>query len=112
MNDTRREREGVIILSPTGRVTIGGGAAQLREAVREALAEGDGNILIDLGEVTLIDSSGVGELVTAHTTITKRDRKLGLLNPPSTIVDLLRMTQLLPIFDLYEDEDAAIEALG
>ena len=112
MKMSRRDREGVVVLSPEGRLTLVGGDVLLRKAVRGALAEGSGQILIDLGRVKLIDSSGVGELVSAHTTITRRGGKLGLVNVPSAIVELLGMTQLLGIFSIYDGEDQAIAELS
>jgi anti-sigma B factor antagonist len=106
-----RHREGVTIIAPKGKITIGAGDIALREAVAEALDAGAANILIDLGAVTTIDSSGIGELVSAYTTVTNRGKKLALMNLPGKVADLLQITQLITVFDIFDDEDEAIAAL-
>jgi anti-sigma B factor antagonist len=106
-----RHREGVTIIAPRGKITIGAGDIALREAVGAALEAGAANILIDLSAVTTIDSSGIGELVSAYTTVTNRGKKLALLNLPAKVADLLQITQLITVFDIYDDESEAIAAL-
>ena len=107
-----RHREGVTIVDLGGKLTIGVGDVQLREAVIEALDATGGNILLGMRRVTVIDSSGVGELVSAYTTVTNRGRKLALLNLPPKVADILQLTQLITVFDIYDDQDEAIEALA
>lgn len=106
-----RHREGVTILSPKGKITIGAGDIALREAVGEALDAGASSILVDLAAVTTIDSSGIGELVSAYTTVTNKGKKLALLSLPPKVADLLQITQLITVFDIYDDEDEAIDSL-
>ena len=106
-----RHREGVTIIAPKGKITIGVGDIALREAVGEALEAGAKSILADLSEVTTIDSSGIGELVSAYTTVTNRGKQLALLNLPSKVQDLLQITQLHTVFNVHDNEDEAIEAL-
>lgn len=103
-----RHCEGVTILAPSGKITIGKGDIALREAVGEALDAGAANILIDLKDVSTIDSSGIGELVSGYTTVTNRGKKLALFNLPSKVSDLLQITQLVTVFDIYENEDEAV----
>ena len=105
-------REGVTILAPRGKITIGVGDIALREAVGEALEAGANSILVVLAAVTTIDSSGIGELVSAYTTIANKGKKLALLNLPSKVADLLQITQLITVFDIFDNEDEAIEALS
>ena len=107
-----RHREGVTIIAPHGKITIGAGDIALREAVAEALEAGAGSILVDMVAVTTIDSSGIGELVSAYTTVTNKGKKLALLNLPSKVADLLQITQLITVFDIFDNEDEAIEALS
>lgn len=108
MNITSRQREGVTILEPKGKITIGIGDVALRNAVQEAVAAGSKNILIDLSGVTTIDSSGIGELVATYTTVTNRGGKLKLLHLPPKVQDIMQVTQLITVFEVFDDEDEAI----
>jgi anti-sigma B factor antagonist len=103
-----RQREGVTILEPKGKVTIGVGDVALRNAVHEAVGGGSKKILIDLSGVTTIDSSGIGELVAAFTTVTNRGGKLKLLHLPPKVQDIMQVTQLITVFEVFDDEDEAI----
>jgi anti-sigma B factor antagonist len=112
MNIPSRTRDGVTILEPKGKITIGVGDIALREAVHAALDGGAKNILIDLQKVTTIDSSGIGELVSGYTTVTNRGGKLRLLNLPPKVQDILQITQLVTVFDIYDDEDEAVASFA
>ena len=103
-----RHDRGVTVLEPKGKITIGVGDVALREAVSEALEAGARNILVDLGEVTTIDSSGIGELVSAYTTVTNRGGKLKLVNLPPKVTDILQITQLISVFEVFETVDEAL----
>ena len=103
-----RNRDWVTILEPKGKITIGVGDIALRDAVVESLEVGSRNILLDLNQVSTIDSSGVGEMVSAYTTVTNRGGKLKLLNLPPKVVDILQITQLITVFEVFEEEDEAI----
>ena len=107
-----RHREGVTIIAPQGKITIGVGDIALREAVHEALDAGASSILVDLSGVTTIDSSGIGELVSAYTTVTNKGKKLALLHLPPKVADLLQITQLITVFDIHDDEDEAVASLS
>ena len=107
-----RQQEGTTILDVKGKITIGVGDVALREAVQEALEAGARKLLLNLKDVTTIDSSGIGEMVSAFTTVSNRGGKLALLNVPSKVVGILEMTQLITVFDSYDDEAEAIEALS
>lgn len=105
-----RHKEGVTILEPKGKITIGEGDIALRDAVMESLEAGGANILLDLNQVSTIDSSGVGEMVSSYTTVSNRGGKLKLLNLPPKVVDILQITQLITVFDVYDDEDEAVNS--
>ena len=105
-------KDGVTILAPKGKITIGVGDVALRQAVHEALEAGARNILIDLGGVSTMDSSGVGELVSAYTTVTNRDGKLKLANLPSKVADILQITQLITVFEVYESVGEAVASFA
>ena len=103
-----RQKSGVTILAPKGKITIGVGDVALRDAVHEALDAGGKNLLIDLAGVSTVDSSGVGELVSSYTTVTNRGGKLKLLNLPPKVSDILQITQLITVFEVFEDEEEAV----
>ena len=103
-----RQKSGVTILAPKGKITIGVGDVALRDAVHEALDAGGKNLLIDLAGVSTVDSSGVGELVSSYTTVTNRGGKLKLLNLPPKVSDILQITQLITVFEVFDDEEEAV----
>ena len=108
MKIDKRVRDGVTILAVEGKITIGKGDVALRDAVHEALGGGAKKLLIDLAKVQTIDSSGVGELVSAYTTVTNRGGKLKLLNLPPKVNDILQVTQLITVFEVFDNENEAI----
>lgn len=112
MKIAMRQREGVTILEPKGKITIGEGDVALRDAVHEALRAGSKKLLMNLREVSTMDSSGIGELVAAFTTVTNRGGKLKLLHLPPKVEDILQITQLVTVFDIYDDEDEALESFS
>jgi anti-sigma B factor antagonist len=105
-----RQRDGVTILDLKGKITIGVGDVALRNAVQEAINGGATKVVINLRDVTTIDSSGVGELVSAYTTATNRGAKLKLANLPAKVNDILQITQLITVFDVFDSEDEAIRS--
>lgn len=102
------QKGGVTVLHCQGKVTIGVGDVALREGVHEALNAGSKNILMDLAGVSTMDSSGIGELVSAYTTVTNRGGRLKLLNLPAKVSDILQITQLITVFEIFDNEDEAI----
>jgi anti-sigma B factor antagonist len=110
MTITARNRDGVTILEPRGKITIGAGDIVMRDAVDEALAAGSRKILIDFSKVTRMDSSGMAELVAAYKRISDGGGQIKLLHLPSNIRDVLGITQIARVFDIYEDEDEAVQA--
>lgn len=108
MKVSSRQVDGVSILDLSGRITLGEGSVQLRDAVRDLLAKGQKNILLNLGDVNYIDSSGIGELVSAYTTARNQGGELKLLNLTKKVHDLLQITKLYTVFDVKDDEASAI----
>jgi anti-anti-sigma factor len=108
MKATTRNVDNVEIISLQGKITIGAGDTQLREVISNAITSGQTNILLDMSGVTTIDSSGIGELVGSYTTVTNRGGKLKLLHLPAKLNELLHVTQLITVFEVYENEHEAI----
>lgn len=108
LNLSERQAGDVTILDMDGKVTIGEGSVALRTTIRRLLSEGKKNILLNLGSVGYIDSSGIGELVSSFTSVSKEGGTLKLLNLTEKIQDLLAITKLLTVFDVFEDEGAAL----
>jgi len=108
MKATSRSVEGVEIISLQGKITIGAGDSQLREVITNAVNNGNTKILLDMSQVTTIDSSGIGELVGSYTTVTNRGGKLKLLHLPAKLNELLHVTQLITVFEVHESEQEAI----
>jgi anti-sigma B factor antagonist len=110
MKATSRTADGVEIISLQGKITIGSGDSQLREVITNALNNGKNSILLDMSGVTTIDSSGIGELVGSYTTVTNRGGKLKLLHLPAKLNELLHVTQLITVFEVYENEQDALKS--
>jgi anti-sigma B factor antagonist len=103
-----REVDGVTILDLNGRITLGEGSVQLRDSVRGLISKGQKNILLNLGDVNYIDSSGLGELVSAFTTAKNQGANVKLLGLTKKVKDVLQLTKLYTVFDIYDDEASAI----
>ncbi len=112
MQTNTRHIGDVAVLDISGRITLGEGNVMLREIVRELADKGNKKIILNLGEVQYIDSSGVGELVKAHTTLRNQGGQLRLVNLNKRVNDLLEMTRLSAVFDIERDEASAIGSLG
>ena len=112
MQTATRQVGGVTVVDVSGRITLGEGNVILREIVRDLAEKGRKVIVLNLGEVQYIDSSGVGELVKAHTTIRNQGGQLKLTNLNKRVHDLLQMTRLSAVFDIQKDEASAIKSFG
>ncbi len=110
MKSTTRQVDGVTIVDLSGRITLGEGSTMLRDIVRDMIAKGNKKILLNLGDVTYIDSSGIGELVSAFTTVRNGGGELKLLNLTKKVHDLLQITKLYTVFDIKDDESNAIKS--
>ncbi|MER3430081.1 MAG: anti-sigma factor antagonist [Blastocatellia bacterium] len=109
---SERQAGDVTILDLEGKITIGEGSVALRNAIRRLLGEGKNKILLNLAGVGYIDSSGIGELVSSFTAVNKESGALKLLNLTQKIQDLLAITKLLTVFDVYNDEAAALASFN
>jgi anti-sigma B factor antagonist len=112
MKVTTRQVDGVTILDLSGRITLGEGSVQLRDAIRDLLSKGSKLILLNLADVNYIDSSGIGELVSAYTTVRNQGGELKLLNLTKKVHDLLQITKLYTVFDVKDDEATAIASFN
>jgi anti-sigma B factor antagonist len=108
LNVSERQSGDVTILDMDGKITIGEGSVALRTSIRRLLEEGKKKILLNLARVNYIDSSGIGELVSSYTAINKDGGELKLLNLTQKLQDLLTITKLLTVFDVYESEADAL----
>jgi anti-sigma B factor antagonist len=112
MKASSRRVDGVTILDLSGRITLGEGSVVLRDQIRELIGKSEKKILLNLGDVTYIDSSGIGELVSAFTTVRNQGGELKLLNLTKKVHDLLQITKLYTVFDVKDDEASAIKAFA
>jgi anti-sigma B factor antagonist len=112
MKATNRQVDGVAVVDMNGRITLGEGSVVLRDTIRDLIGKGNKKILLNLGDVTYIDSSGIGELVSAFTAVRREGGELKLLNLTKKVHDLLQITKLYTVFDIKDDEATAIKAFG
>ena len=110
MTITERRLDDVVILDLAGRITIGEGAIILRERIQKMLNAGEKKFLLSLADVDYIDSSGLGELVSSFTRVRNQEGELKLLELTRRVRDLMQITKLLTVFDVYDDEAAAIKS--
>jgi anti-sigma B factor antagonist len=102
----------VSVVDVAGRITLGEGSSALRELLRDMVTKGQKHILLNLGEVSYIDSSGIGELVSGFTTVTNSGGQLKLLNLNKRVKDLLQITKLYTVFDVHDDEAGAVRSFA
>jgi len=107
-----RETADAVILDMSGRVSLGEALADLRDSVREALAGDRKNILLNLAEVSYIDSSGLGQLIGSYATVTNRGGQMKLLNLQKKVNDLMQITKLLTVFETFTNEGAALRSFA
>ena len=110
MKASNRQVNGITIVDLSGRITLGEGSVVLRDTIRDLVSKGNTKILLNLGDVTYIDSSGIGELVSAFTTVRNQSGELKLLNLTKKVHDLLQITKLYTVFDIKDDEAAAVQS--
>jgi anti-sigma B factor antagonist len=112
MKASTRQVDGVTIVDLSGRITLGEGSVVLRDTVRDLLGKNQKKILLNLGDVSYIDSSGIGELVSAYTTVRNQGGDLRLLNLTKKVHDLLQITKLYTVFDVKDDEVSAVKSFS
>ena len=112
MEFSTRQVDGVTIVDLSGRIVLGEGSATLRDTVHDLLSKELKRIVLNLGDVNYIDSSGLGELVSAFTAAKKQGAELKLLNLTKKVHDLLQITKLYTVFDVKDDEALAVKSFS
>ena len=102
----------VSVVDVAGRITLGEGSSALRDTLRDMVAKNHKKILLNLGDVSYIDSSGIGELVSGFTSVTNSGGQLKLLGLTKRVKDLLQITKLYTVFDVHEEESSAIRSFA
>jgi len=110
MKTSSRQVDGVTVVALSGRITLDEGSATLRKTVQELALQGSRRIVLNLGGVTGMDSTGIGELISAYTSLRNAGGELKLLNLTREVHELLRITKLCSVFDIEDDETSAIAA--
>lgn len=110
MRIDQRTVNGVTVLDLHGKITIGEGSVEVRIKVRDLLEKGVKKILLNMGDVSYVDSSGIGELVSCYTRVSNQGGQLKLLNLTKKLEELLAITKLLTVFDTFSDEGKAVNS--
>lgn len=109
---TTRQVGDVTVIDAAGRITLGEGASTFRDTIRGLGTSGHKKLLLNLGEVSYIDSSGIGEMVSGFTTVANQGGTMKLLNLTKRVKDLLQITKLYTVFEVHDDEAAAIRSFS
>ena len=109
---TTRQVGDVTVIDAVGRITLGDGASIFRDTIRDLSSTGQKKMLLNLAEVSYIDSSGIGEMVSGFTTVSNQGGQVKLLNLTKRVKDLLQITKLYTVFEVFEDETAAVRSFG
>jgi len=109
---TSRQVGDVTVVDAVGRITLGEGASAFRDRIRELVNKGNNKVLLNLGEVSYIDSSGIGEMVSGFTTVTNSGGALKLLGLSKRVKDLLQITKLYTVFEVFDDEAEAVRSFS
>jgi len=106
----QRRAGDVVVLDLAGRITLGNLDRPLPNALQRLVAEGERNLILDLSKITYIDSTGLGELVAGYSTLKRNGGRLALLNLSDRVMDLMTITKLYTVFDIYDNEAQAVES--
>ena len=109
---TTRQVGDVTVIDAVGRITLGEGASTFRDTIRSLASNGHKKMLLNLAEVSYIDSSGIGEMVSGFTTVTNQGGQVKLLNLTKRVKDLLQITKLYTVFEVFDDEAAAVRSFS
>jgi anti-sigma B factor antagonist len=110
LQGTCREVGDIAVIDFSGRITLGEGSAMLRKTIRDLISNGRKKILLNLADVDYIDSSGIGELVGAYTSVRSADGELKLVYLTKRVRDIIQITRLFTVFDVQPDETAAVRS--
>lgn len=109
---TTRQVGDVTVVDAAGRITLGEGASMFRDKIRDLATGGNKKLLLNLAEISYIDSSGIGELVSGFTTVTNQGGVVKLLNLTKRVQDLLQITKLYTVFEVFDDETKAVRSFA
>ena len=109
---TTRQVGDVTVVDAAGRITLGEGASTFRDLIRDLVNKGNKKILLNLSDVSYIDSSGIGEMVSGYTTVTNSGGQLKLLGLSKRVKDLLQITKLYTVFEAFDDESTAVRSFS
>lgn len=109
---TTRQVGDVTVVDAAGRITLGEGASTFRDKIRDLASGGQKKLLLNLAEISYIDSSGIGELVSGFTTVTNQGGSVKLLNLTKRVQDLLQITKLYTVFEVFDDETKAVRSFA
>ena len=112
MEIKERVVDGVSILDLTGKIVLGEGDGQVRDRIKDLLADGQRKILLNLADISYIDSAGLGALISSYTTTNRQGGHLKLVNLTKRVQDLLAITKLITVFETYEDEQVALDSFA
>jgi anti-sigma B factor antagonist len=112
MEISERKFDDVVLLDVKGKILLGEGDVQLREAIQNQLQKGVRKLVLNLSDVPYMDSAGLGEIVRCYTTVSREGGKLKLLNATSRIKDLLTITKLITVFEHFESEEEAVRSFA
>ena len=112
MKLTARQVGDVTVVDAAGRITLGDGASAFRDTIRDLAGGGHKKLLLNLAEVSYIDSSGIGEMVSGFTTVTNQGGQVKLLNLTKRVKDLLQITKLYTVFEVFDDEAHAVRSFS
>jgi anti-sigma B factor antagonist len=102
----------IVVLDLDGQIRIGGGSVMFRTTIRRLVEEGKNKFLLNLAGVSNIDSSGLGELVSSHISLSKKGGEMKLIHLTQSLRELMTITKLLTVFDVYEDETRAVASFN
>jgi anti-sigma B factor antagonist len=109
---TTRQVGDVTVIDANGRITLGEGSSTFRDTIKDLTARGNKKLLVNLGDVSYIDSSGIGEMVSGFTSVANQGGELKLLNLNKRVKDLLQITKLYTVFEVFDDEAAAVRSFA
>lgn len=107
---TTRQVGDVTVIDAAGRITLGEGSSTFRDSIKDLVSKGNKKILLNLGEISYIDSSGIGEMVSGFTSVSNAGGQLKLLNLTKRVQDLLQITKLYTVFEVFDDEAQALSS--
>ncbi|HVS16435.1 MAG TPA: STAS domain-containing protein [Thermoanaerobaculia bacterium] len=111
MKITKRRSGETLVFALDGKMAVGSGEAEARAAIAAALAAGETRILLDMEQVTMLDSEGVGQLLASHTSAKRRGARMAMVHLSPRVGEVLRVTNLIGVLDVYDDEGVALRAL-